>query len=68
MENYKLLDDPGGSLKSTSGMVRRLKNKSGRKYINLASNRSTCHPNSNDVNDAQIRVHMKKLEQVKDQV
>lgn len=43
--------DAGGSLKSTNGMVRRLKTQSGRISINLASDRSACHPDSNDLND-----------------
>jgi len=49
-------------------MVRRLKTQSGRNSINLASDRSSQHLDSNDVNGTQIRVYMKKLEQVKGQV
>ena len=54
--------DPGGSLKSTSGMVKRLKTKSGIIWINLELDRIARHIDSNDVNDARIRAHMKKLE------
>jgi len=60
--------DPSGSLKSTNGMVKRLKTQSGRIWINLASNQSARHPDSNDVNDTQIQDDLKKLEQVKVQV
>ena len=49
-------------------MVRRLRIKSGKIWVSIETNRSARHPDSNGVNDTQIGFHMKKLEQVKDQV
>ena len=46
----------------------RIKTQSVRIYIKLALVRRSHHPDSNGMNDTQIRARMKKLEQVKVQV
>lgn len=57
--------DVGGSLKSTSGMVRRPKTQSIINTIKIASNLIAHHPDCNDVKGTRIRADLKKLEQVK---
>ena len=43
--------NPSGSLRSTSGMVKRLKTQSGRIWINLTSDQSAHPPYYNDANE-----------------
>lgn len=59
MKKIGVTSDPGGSSKSTNGMVKGSKIQRGKIWINLTSDRSARHPDSNGVDDTQIRVQVR---------